>query len=200
MHIASPAPRLVLGAPLALVVTVVLGMFMQYLVAQKQTEPPVRFEAPKLTIVNKTTDSEPIRDLTPQRPVDVVAPAPVNIQPTPGGKVGTLPAPPIAPPTVNDGPPVVSGPSFAQPAMRLFTPTPQFPADVRADQGSCTVRFDIDTKGETENVRVQSCTERGFRRAAETAVRRTVYRPAQNDRGPIPTRGVTVEIVFQLEQ
>jgi TonB family protein len=199
MAIVSAAPRFVLGAPIAALVTLMLGLIMQFLIARPQiiVDPPT--PAPDLQIVSRTVDTDAAVRPRPTAPADVTPPEAVVIRPEPGAPVGDGPRLTYDPLEVEPGVPETGPMWFARPPRRLVTPQPIFPANARVDEGSCLVGFDVLTDGSTANVEVVSCTAAVFGRSALNAVKATRYEPGYGESGPVVTSGLRLEIVFRIE-
>jgi TonB family protein len=199
MSFAASAPRFALGAPLALLVTLALGALMQTLIAQPPVEtedpPPI----PKFDIVSRIVDTPPDVRRPPAPPDVVTPPDPVQIRPEPGKPAADGPGVTYDLPEIEPGVPETGAMWVARAPRRLVTPIPIFPQNVRADGGSCTIGFDVLTDGSTANVAVISCTNSGFARSAMTAVKDTRYEPGYGESGPVVTTGMSLEIVFRLE-
>jgi protein TonB len=78
---------------------------------------------------------------------------------------------------------------------------PNYPhrALVRELEGSVIVEFTITRHGTVTDIRVVESTNPVFEPSAVSAVARTRYRPRVVDGAPVESRGVTTEIVFELE-
>ena len=201
MTFAAPAPRLVLGAPLAAIITLSLAMLMQALIAQRNPpplEPPRQVD---IQITSEIIDNPPPTRERPQEPVDVPTPPPTVISKPAGETVdGGMPR------FVVDLPPIEPLEDLGRvglstlPPQLIFTPVLQYPQRMYPREGSCSVAFDITEAGATTNVRARSCTNSGFRSAAEAAVRRFQYKPAQGEHGAVASPGHAAEVVFTIDE
>lgn len=170
--------------------------------ASERTE-PVRTEVPPRNVQPPTVAPVSMPPAAVQRVVDEpssVAPptrttAPAsNPRPATSAPAPTVAAPPAAPPVTSAAPtaaaaqpaastPVASVPAAAarRTAPRLLEgPAPEYPAALRTAKvgGNVEVRFAIDSGGRTINVQSVSGPQ-ALRAAAEAAVRRWRYEPAQ---------------------
>ncbi len=200
MVIASyAAPRLALGAPLAALVTLALAMLMQSLIALREQPPQPRRSTPVVTITSQKADTEATVRERPTPPVEVVSPPrPVittegETEPKPGlgAGPGPAPVPPVGPGEIDV--------TFRAPPRLLTYSGAAYPQRMYPREGSCVVAFDVEASGATSNIRTRSCTDGGFSSAAEQAVRRFRYQPAQGEDGPVATRGMSVQLDFRAE-
>jgi hypothetical protein len=200
MAIASSAPRFLLSAPIAALVTLALGLVMQALIAQRPIGHPPHEPAPTIDVVSSLVDTPPAIRPPPAPPAVITPPEPVQIRPKPSGPVEDGPGVTYEYPGVERGPPE-TGPLWLERApRRIFTAVPIFPQNVRVDAGSCLVGFDVLRDGSTANIAVISCTNAGFTRASMNAVRDTRYETGYGEDGPVVTTGMSLEIVFRIER
>ncbi len=85
-------------------------------------------------------------------------------------------------------------------AQPIRPPLPSYPqrAAERGIEGSCDVRFDVDTRGRPYNVSAQ-CTDGVFTREAERAVERVEFAPKIIRGKPAERKNVVYPISFNLE-
>lgn len=84
-------------------------------------------------------------------------------------------------------------------AQPIRPPLPTYPrrALERGTEGSCEVRFDVDTRGKPYNV-VADCTDSIFKREAEKAVSRVEFAPKIVKGKPAERRNVVYPLQFEL--
>lgn len=84
-------------------------------------------------------------------------------------------------------------------AQPIRPPLPTYPrrALERGTEGSCDVRFDVDTRGKPYNV-VADCTDSIFKREAEKAVARVEFAPKIVKGKPAERRNVVYPLQFEL--
>ena len=82
----------------------------------------------------------------------------------------------------------------------ITPPIPIYPdsAANRGITGSCDVHLSVSPQGEPFNISAK-CTDRVFKRAAETAVRKVKFAPKIYDGLPVSVTGVVYPIVFQMD-
>lgn len=85
-------------------------------------------------------------------------------------------------------------------AQPIRPPTPSYPqrAAERGIEGSCDVRFDVDTRGRPYNV-VATCTNKVFKREAERAVGKVEFAPKVVRGKPAERKNVVYPIEFGLD-
>lgn len=183
---ANPIIRLAIGAPLAILITFALFHSMRLLISQDFVEPDniQTYDLETITpevqdeSVQRRARSKPRRlnsaDKPPPPPKltanksDIDLPSP-NIQGAPPSEL---------PPTRLNSlaiDPIAISDRDAQP---IRPPVPTYPtrAAERGVEGSCDVRFDVDTRGRPFNI-TASCTDSIFKRSAEKAVSRVEFAP-----------------------
>lgn len=192
--------RLVIGIPLAAIVTGLLFLFMSAMIRQELK----LADAEDAVQINITAQIDDTQLNNAQK--DFNRP--------------TLDAPPPPPPAVNDpsNRPALDGvraeiPTIdanlnigsgfnpdrdAQPLVRI---PPQFPDRCQGRAGAeerVSLRFDVTPDGQTTNIEVVDSTNSCFNRAASRSVERWKYQPKIVDNEAQPRRGVQTVIVFQL--
>lgn len=197
--------RLIIGIPIAAIVTFGLFMLMQVLIfTDSEFEDEEREEI--------QIDIRPeVEELARQRNVDIrdvdqvqPPPPPPQIerqraqQPTEGlstivGEIPRFEAPQLNSQNVNFS---VSD-RDAQPLVRI---EPQYPprALERGVEGTCNVRFDVTPDGTPTNIQILQCSSSLFDSAARRAVERWRYNPKVVDGVPVSRTGVETQFVFQL--
>jgi protein TonB len=200
--------RLLIGAPLAAIVTFLLFTLMQILIFEDGTpledvEDEVRIsisEAPEeISARVRDANIDQVEDVTPPPPPPAIERARAD-QPTESMStiVGGLPD--------FDRPSLAGGDiSFnvsdrdAQPLVRI---PPQYPprAAERGIEGRCSVEFDVTPDGNPTNVRILSCTNSVFERETIRAVERWRYEPRVQDGTPQWRRGVQTQFDYNLDQ
>lgn len=205
----NPLVRLVIGLPIAAIVVYALFQFMFLAINRDYDEPPEREQRTLEAIT-------PQQELTEARRNPRAKPQRLDSanKPPPPPKLSTtktdidLPTPNIsgqAPQRLEFNrmsslafDPVAISDRDAQP---IRPPVPQYPtrAAERGIEGSCDVRFDVDTRGRPYNITAQ-CTNDVFRRAAERAVERVEFAPKIVRGQAAERRNVVYPLVFQLEE
>ncbi len=199
--------RLLIGLPLAAIVTVALFLVMRGLIFSDAEPPDRNIEAVNIEITSQRTDSDiSIRSNRPQQPEEVrTPPPPPRIEaaraerPAEGlaSTLGRLPE--IQPEEVNQSDfEVVVSDRDEQPLVRL---EPQYPrrAAERGLEGSCVVTFDVNPDGTTANISA-TCSSSMFERASIRAVERWRYQPRVQEGQAVVRRGLQVEFPFRLTE
>ena len=85
-------------------------------------------------------------------------------------------------------------------AQPIRPPVPTYPsrAAERGIEGSCEVRFDVDTRGKPKNI-VADCTDRLFVREAERAVEKVEFAPKIIKGKAVERANVVYPIDFNLD-
>ena len=202
-------PNLRLGAALSIAIPIVYGLFMMmnYLISVKEVKLDETEQRTLSAITPQQQDSElrtrqrskPKRLDSAQKP-----PPPPKVSATKANI--NLPTPRIdgaAPTQLNLGrmnslaiAPVAISDRDAQP---IRPPTPSFPqrAAERGIEGSCEVRFDVDTKGFPYNIEAD-CTDRIFVREATRAVSKVQFAPKIVRGQAAERRNVVYPLEFKL--
>lgn len=200
----NTALRTPLVLPLAAGVTVGLFLMMRALI---DIGPVVFEEAPPDLEVVMNFEVDPA---TPERGRDFIEPEPIDPPPAvrpsevePAviehtSTMGQYNVPAIDPPEVRNtaGPIRVDG--DPSPVLRISPVYPGTLAD-RGIEGQCDLIFDILPNGTTANVRVLSCSNRGFERASVSAIQRWRYNPQVRDGAPITYRGARTQLLYSLD-
>ena len=204
----NPLIRLLIGVPLAAIVVFGLFTFMYKMINQDYEQP----EDVEQRVLERITPSEEdtevrTRQRNKPRKMDTAD------KPPPPPKMSAtrsdidLPTPNIqgsAPTELNverlDSlaiDPVAISDRDAQP---IRPPVPTYPqrAAERGIEGSCDVRFDVDTRGRPYNVEA-NCTDSVFKREAERAVNRVEFAPKIVRGQPAERRNVVYPLEFQLD-
>ena len=199
--------RLLVGAPLAAIITFLLFTLMQILIFEdgaplEDADDEVRIsisEAPEeITARARDTNIDQVEDVTPPPPPPAIERARAD-QPTESMAtiVGGLPE--------FDRPSLTgSDISFnvsdrdAQPLVRI---PPQYPprAAERGIEGRCEVTFDVTPEGSPTNVRIINCTNSVFERESIRAVERWRYEARVQDGTPQWRRGVVTQFDYTLD-
>ena len=187
--------RLLIGLPLAGLVTVALFLLMGELVRPGEApiagEPRDRVELPTLR-----TDSE-VKPARLQRPQTALTPPP-PVRPSPSWV--DPPALPGTPPTRVPGPSEGTATVLPRGLVPLATMAPQYPAScqARATEGYAVVRFDVTYEGRVVNAAVTESSHACFERAALEAIRGWRYQPALTKEEGYLARGQTKRFSFRL--
>ncbi len=204
---ANPLVRLGIGVPLAAAVTLGLFFFMRWAVNRDFVEPENVTQHVLETITPSQEETEVQRRARPKPRKTAAAdkpPPPPKLTanksdvdlptPTMGGV-----APSELPDTnLNDFQidPVAISDRDAQP---IRPPLPTYPtrAAERGVEGSCDVRFDVDTRGRPYNVQA-TCTDNVFKREAERAVSRVEFAPKIVRGAAAERKNVVYPLEFKL--
>jgi protein TonB len=204
----NPIVRLVIGIPLAAIVVFALFTFM-YKMINQDFEQPEDVEQRVLERITPSEEDTEVRTRARNKPRRIDS----ADKPPPPPKMSAtrsdidLPTPNIqgsAPTEINvermDSlaiDPVAISDRDAQP---IRPPVPTYPqrAAERGTEGSCDVRFDVDTRGRPYNVEA-TCTDRVFKREAERAVNRVEFAPKIVRGQPAERRNVVYPLEFQLD-
>ncbi len=204
----NPLIRLVIGIPLAAIVVFALFTFM-YKMINRDYQQPDDVEQRILERITPAEDNTEVRTRTRNKPQRIDS----ADKPPPPPKLSAsrsdidLPTPNIqgaAPTELNmerlDSlaiDPVAISDRDAQP---IRPPVPTYPsrAAERGIEGSCDVRFDVDTRGRPYNVQA-TCTDSVFKREAERAVNRVEFAPKIVRGQPAERRNVVYPLEFQLD-
>lgn len=200
--------RLVIGVPIAAVITFLLFMLMRALIFTNEVTLEEAGEEYRI-VINEQVDDIEIRqrDVTLDD-VDQVEPPPPPPQierqaaEAPSEDMSTIVGeiPAFEEPTIGgDNISFSVSDRDAQPLVRI---EPQYPirAAERGVEGRCTVTFDVTPDGVTTNIRIMSCSSSLFESAAVRAVERWRYQPKIVDGTAVRRTGVVTEFNFQLEQ
>ncbi len=203
----SSAIRLGVGVPLAAIVTYALFQIMNALISQPYNEP----DAEEQRVLERITPSEEDQTVNrrarskPRRLSSADKPPPPPKLSTTKSQID-LPTPNIqgAAPTELQFDrlsslaidPVAISDRDAQP---IRPPVPTYPqrAAERGTEGSCEVRFDVDTRGRPYNVEAD-CTDRVFKREAERAVSKVEFAPKIIRGKAAERRNVVYPLEFKL--
>jgi len=204
---ANPLIRILIGAPLAALITYVLFVGMNALISTKYVKPDAD-EARKIERITPLEENTEVQRRTRAKPRRLAS----ADKPPPPPKLSTsksnidLPTPSIqgsAPTELNIDrmsslaiDPVAISDRDAQP---IRPPVPTYPtrAAERGTEGSCDVRFDVDTRGRPYNVQA-TCTDNVFKREAERAVSRVEFAPKIIRGQAAERRNVVYPLEFQL--
>lgn len=198
--------RLVIGVPVAAIVTVFLFYVMQGLIQVDEVDQPEEAEDVTFSINDEVAEVEArVRDTTIDDVQQVDPPPPPPQierqraeQPSEGLATVMGAIPDFEAPQLNsDSVSFSVSDRDAQPLVRI---EPQYPlrAAERGIEGSCYVRFDVTPDGTPTNVEIMRCDSSMFERAAIRAVERWRYNPRVEDGVPVARRGVETRFDFQL--
>ncbi len=195
--------RIIIGVPVAAIVTIGLFMLMKSLIIPEKIDQEVIEEAPPIELTRVKRDEEiQANDRELQRPEQQDEPPPPpppapqqTTRPNVGGGSLGLPKPDVglsglSGVTINERDP--------QPIVRI---PPQFPrrAAQRGQEGYVVVEFTIAADGSVKNPVVVESSSSVFEREAIRAIQRWKYRPQIRDGQPADRDGVRVRLDFQLE-
>lgn len=206
---ANPLIRLGVGIPVALIVTLALFHAMRMLISAEFEEPD-NIKSYNLESITPEAQEEQVQrrarskprkldnaDKPPPPPKlnasksDIDLPTP-NIQ---GAPPSELPSTRLNSLAID---PVAISDRDAQP---IRPPVPTYPtrAAERGIEGSCEVRFDVDTRGKPYNVEAD-CTDSVFKREAERAVSRVEFAPKIIRGQAAERRNVVYPLEFTLAE
>jgi len=204
----NPVIRLLIGVPLAAIVVFALFTFM-YKMINQDYEQPENVEQRVLERITPSEEDTEVRTRQRNKPrkMDTADKPPPPPKMSATRSDINLPTPNIqgaAPTELNverlDSlaiDPVAISDRDAQP---IRPPVPTYPqrAAERGIEGSCDVRFDVDTRGRPYNVQA-NCTDSVFQREAERAVSRVEFAPKIVRGQPAERRNVVYPLEFQLD-
>ena len=203
----NPILRLAIGIPLAAIVVYALFTFMYSMINQDYEQPDVEEQRvlERITPAEEETEVRTRNRNKAQRIESADKPPPPPKMSATRSDID-LPTPNIqgsAPTELNVDrldslaiDPVAISDRDAQP---IRPPVPTYPerALQRDQEGSCDVRFDVDTRGRPYNIEA-TCTDSVFRREAERAVSRVEFAPKIVRGQPAERRNVVYPIEFQM--
>ena len=204
----NPLTRLLVGVAIAIPIVYLLFIIMSQLISVKEVNLEKGEQRVLTAITPQQQDSE-VRTRQRSKPKRIDSAK----KPPPPPKVSAtksninLPTPQIegaAPTDLNLGrmqslaiDPVAISDRDAQP---IRPPVPTYPqrAAERGIEGSCEVRFDVDTRGKPYNIEA-TCTDNVFRREAERAVGRVEFAPKIVRGKAAERRNVVYPLEFKLQ-
>ncbi|WP_339334507.1 energy transducer TonB [uncultured Maricaulis sp.] len=200
--------RLVIGVPVAAIITVFLFYVMQDLIKTEEIEQADESEDLVFSINDEVTEVEARRRDTTIEDVQQVDPPPPPPQierqraeqPSEGLATVMGAIPDFEAPQLNsDSVSFSVSDRDAQPLVRI---EPQYPlrAAERGIEGSCWVRFDVTPDGTPTNIDIYRCDSSFFERASSRAVERWRYNPKVQDGVPVARRGVETRFDFRLAE
>jgi protein TonB len=204
----NPLTRLLVGVAIAIPIVYLLFIIMSQLISVKEVNLEKGEQRVLTAITPQQQDSE-VRTRQRSKPKRIDSAK----KPPPPPKVSAtksninLPTPKIegaAPTELNLGrmqslaiDPVAISDRDAQP---IRPPVPTYPqrAAERGIEGSCEVRFDVDTRGKPYNIQA-TCTDSVFKREAERAVGRVEFAPKIVRGKAAERRNVVYPLEFKLQ-
>lgn len=203
----NPFLRLLIALGIAVPIVYALFMLMSYLISVKEVKLDQSEQRVLSAITPQQQDADVrVRQRSKPKRIDSAQ------KPPPPPKVSAtksqinLPTPRIegaAPTDLNLGrmnslaiDPVAISDRDAQP---IRPPTPSYPqrAAERGTEGSCDVRFDVDTRGRPYNI-TATCTDNVFKREAERAVSKVEFAPKIIRGKAAERRNVVYPLEFKL--
>ncbi|MDX1293094.1 MAG: TonB family protein [Hyphomonas sp.] len=203
----NPFLRLLIALGIAVPIVYALFMLMSYLISVKEVKLDQSEQRVLSAITPQQQDADVrVRQRSKPKRIDSAQ------KPPPPPKVSAtksqinLPTPRIegaAPTDLNLGrmnslaiDPVAISDRDAQP---IRPPTPSYPqrAAERGTEGSCDVRFDVDTRGRPYNISA-TCTDNVFKREAERAVSKVEFAPKIIRGKAAERRNVVYPLEFKL--
>ena len=186
--------RLLIGLPVAAIVTAGLFYFMAGLIEPGEFEEGVRRPAPELPVMPPERGPEPAPKPDPRATID--PPPPIRmIRSTPGEPGPIADLPPTEPFKGGPGPAVLPTGVIA-----IATIPPSYPPSCqsRATEGYAVVRYDVTFQGQVVNAAVTDRSHRCFEEAALSAIRSWRYQPAATKESGYLARGLTKRFTFTL--
>ena len=200
--------RLLIGVPIAGVVTFLLFMLMQVLIFTDEVPLEERPEDIRIVINDEVEEIDIRQRDVSIDDVDAVEPPPpppqiereVADQPSEdlSTQMGDLPAF-ETPELTGDNVSFDVSDRDAQPMVRI---PPQYPprAAERGVEGSCEVTFDVTPDGTPTNIRILDCSSSLFERSTIRAVERWRYEPKIQGGNAVWRRGVVTRLDYQLTE
>lgn len=200
--------RLLVGVPIAAVITFLLFTLMQILIFEEEVGFDDEKEELRITISDVAEDIQVRqRDLTlddvqqaepPPPPPQIprqAADAPSEDVRTTMGALPDFDSPNLTGDQINFD---VSD-RDAQPLVRI---EPQYPprAAERGVEGNCTVRFDVTPDGQPTNITIVQCSSTLFQSTTIRAVERWRYEPRIEGGNAVWRRGVETRLDYRLER
>ena len=194
--------RLLVATPLGLTVTLALVLVMQTLI-DTGLNPLSERISPRLPvwIAEPVVDTPPVDDLPLTRPSPAPIPpadTPYELRRTRRNRSHTID--PNAVGQLNE--PVFDISPLANGALvQITTAQPVYPARALQQrlEGYVTVRFDVNAKGQTENLQVTDASHAVFERPAIRAASKLRFKPTVVDGRPQTTHGMVYRFRFELE-
>lgn len=198
--------RLLVGVPIAAVITFLLFMLMQRLILTDEVElEPARDElaisiseeVEDLSVRQREVTMDDVNEVEPPPPPPQierqVAEAPAEDMNTIAGEIPEFDAPDLGSGDVSFD---VSD-RDAQPMVRI---PPQYPprAAERGVEGNCLMQFDVTPDGTPTNIVALDCTSSLFERSSIRAVERWRYEPRIENGNAVWRRGVQTSLDYQL--
>ena len=199
--------RLIVGVPIAGVVTFLLFVLMNELISGGDFTPEDEAEDLRISISDEVEEVEARRREANLDQVEDVVPPP----PPPQIERERADQPSESMETVVGALPEFEAPNLsgdqvsfdvsdrdAQPLVRIPAQYPPRAAE-RGIEGSCTMNFDVTPDGTPTNITALSCTSSLFERTSIRSVERWRYEPKIQDGTAVWRRGVQTRIDYQLE-
>ena len=198
--------RLLVGVPIAAVITFLLFMLMQRLIltdeveleeARDELSISISEEIEDLQVRQREVTMDDVNDVEPPPPPPQierqVAEAPAEDMNTIAGEIPEFDAPDLGSGDVSFD---VSD-RDAQPMVRI---PPQYPprAAERGVEGNCLMQFDVTPDGTPTNIVALDCTSSLFERSSIRAVERWRYEPRIENGNAVWRRGVQTSLDYQL--
>ena len=198
--------RLLVGVPIAAVITFLLFMLMQRLILTDEVELEeardelaisISEEVEDLSVRQREVTMDDVNEVEPPPPPPQierqVAEAPAEDMNTIAGEIPEFDAPDLGSGDVSFD---VSD-RDAQPMVRI---PPQYPprAAERGEEGSCLMQFDVTPDGTPTNIVALDCTSSLFERSSIRAVERWRYEPRIENGNAVWRRGVQTSLDYQL--
>ena len=205
--LSNPLIRIVIGIPLAAIITYGLFQFMLWTISGDYEKPPIEEGRVLVSITPSEEDNSVQRSARAKpRRINSADKPPPPPKLTASKSDIDLPAPNITGAPPSELPPTRLNSLAIDPiaisdrdAQPIRPPVPTYPsrAAERGTEGSCEVRFDVDTRGRPYNVEA-TCTDNIFRREAEKAVSRVEFAPKIVRGQPAERRNVVYPLEFTL--
>ena len=187
--------RLILGLPIAAIVTAALFFLMGDLVKPGEFTPGIKKDPPVLPTMRDEPDPKPVEP--PSRRLELDPPPPITRTTSEPGNPGPIVGPKPPAPTGPGSEMTFTGPTGAVP---IATIPPTYPPSCqsRATEGYAVVRYDVTFQGQVVNAEVTDRSHRCFEQAALSAIRSWRYQPAATKEEGYIARGLTKRFTFTL--
>lgn len=198
---AKAGPRLIIGLPIAALVTAVMFVILAGMIRQQVDVQLTEDKSVRINVTRQIQDTSTRSSAEFQRPVlDQPPPPPPSVhdasfRPTVSSQIGEIPDFSTANLDIGTG---FNPDRDAQPMVRIPPQYPDMCQSRAKDLESVVVEFDVTPDGTVVNARVIDATNACFNRAAIRAVERWKYQPKMEGGQPQPRYGVQTQITFQL--
>lgn len=198
-HAIKHSTRISSSMLLAMIVTLLLLLAMQAMIAVKYSI-PVEVTPIPLGVIMEERQPPVVVDKRP-KPPELPKDEPIWTPNTAIDPVDNELVTDFGPPLTNDGPVIGTGNTDGS-LVAMFPVAPIYPrgAQTKGIEGYVDLAFDVAASGKTENIRVINAQPKGyFERASRKALAKWKYKPTIENGVAVVTRDVTTRISFALE-